>query len=163
MGVERLALRCDLSDNTDVAACGCCLVIFRPEGCIGALWSIRRGMHLAVAALVVLFVRFENRILSVEDLAARFAGWRHEFMSQSINAASTLDNHFLAMRHDVLNLAAAFDRVRRTDDAESEARDPRMIMLAEALDVLADAQPDSAKRVQLVFSDSYDPHWREDS
>ncbi len=84
-------------------------------------------------------------------------------MSRSINVASALENYFLEMRHDVLNLAAAFDRIRRADGAESAARDPRMIMLGEALEILADAQPDSAKRVQLVFSDPYDPHWRGES
>ncbi len=84
-------------------------------------------------------------------------------MSQSVNVASALDSYFLELRHDVLNLAAAFDRVRRAYGAESAARDPRMRMLGEAIEILADAQPDSAKRVQLLFSDPYDPHWQGDS
>ena len=84
-------------------------------------------------------------------------------MSQSTDVSSALDNCFLEMRHQVLSLAAAFDRVRRADGEESVARDPRMIMLGEAIGILSDAQPDGAKRAQLLFSDPYDSEWQSDS
>ena len=84
-----------------------------------------------------------------------------------MNAIGILESDFLEMRHRVLDLAAAFDRIGRGsnppvgDGADTVQRDPRMVMLYEAVRMLADGKPDRTERIQLVFSLPYDEHWRE--
>ncbi len=77
-----------------------------------------------------------------------------------MDAIDVLESDFLEMRHRVLDLAAALDRINRADAAGSVQRDPRMVMLYDAVGVLTDGKPDRAQRVQLAFSVPYDDHWR---
>ena len=80
-----------------------------------------------------------------------------------MSAIDILESDFLEMRHRVLDLAAAFDRIGRADGADTVQRDPRMAMLYEAVRMLVEGKPDRSERIQLVFSLPYDEHWRAES
>lgn len=69
-----------------------------------------------------------------------------------MNAMDVLERDFLKMRHGLLDVAAALDRIDRADGAEAVQRDPRMTMLREAVHTLTSGKPDRAERVQLIFS-----------
>ena len=51
--------------------------------------------------------------------------------------------------------------IDRADGAEGVRADSRITTLGEAAGILVDGQPERAKRVQMLFSDSYDPAWRD--
>jgi hypothetical protein len=78
-----------------------------------------------------------------------------------MTAQELFDRNFLEMRHRLLDLAAALDRIDRGDDSATVRRDARWTQLQQALNVLLDGQSDRAERVQMVFSIAYDPAWRE--
>ncbi len=82
-------------------------------------------------------------------------------MSTELTATELLNREFLEMRHGLINIAAAFDRVDRADGAVVVRTDPRMGKLREAVMILTDGESNRAQRMQLVFSDEYDPAWRE--
>ncbi len=73
-----------------------------------------------------------------------------------MNAMDLLERDFLKMRHRVLDVAAALDRIDRADGAEAVLRDPRMTMLREAVQTLTSGEPDRAERVQMIFSIPFD-------
>ena len=75
-----------------------------------------------------------------------------------MSCADVLDQYFLEMRHKVLDVAAALDRVDRADGDVSG--DPRVDALKRAIAVLLEDAPGRAERVLTVFSDEYDPNWR---
>ncbi len=75
-------------------------------------------------------------------------------------AGDVLDAQFLEMRHQVLGLAADFDRLSRAVDAASLRDDPRFAKLHRAIGLLCEDGVDRAQRVQMVFSDEYDAGWR---
>ena len=72
------------------------------------------------------------------------------------------DQRFLAIRSLVVELSAAFDRVERHAAEESVDLDAdrRWRLLAEAVARLA-AGPGRVEAVQELFSDAYDPAWRQ--
>ena len=82
-------------------------------------------------------------------------------MTGSQTANETLDRDFLDMRHGLLDIAAALDRIDRGRDADAVRSDSRMRQMAEAIGILRESQPGRAERVQMIFSRSYDPNWRE--
>ncbi len=69
-----------------------------------------------------------------------------------MNAMDVLERDFLKMRHSVLDVAAALDRIDRAEGAEAAQRDPRMTMLREAVHTLTSDKPDRAERIQMIFS-----------
>lgn len=73
-----------------------------------------------------------------------------------LDAAKTLDREFLNVRANLLVIAAALDRV---DAAGRPPADSRLDLVRRAVGVLAESKPDRAERVQMVFSDPYDPDW----
>lgn len=73
-------------------------------------------------------------------------------------AAETLEREFLEIRARILELAARFDRLDRSEG--SVAGDPRLAQLRESIAELQTAQPGRAERVQLIFSRKYDKDWR---
>ena len=79
-------------------------------------------------------------------------------MSLSLTAPEVLNREFLEIRAKILEIAAAFDRLERSEGDVSD--DPRVSRLQEALKVLSQAQPDRAEQVQLVFSRPYDETWQ---
>ena len=80
-------------------------------------------------------------------------------MKSTTTAMAVLDRCFLEMRHRVLDLAAALDRVDRADEAEVARSDERMEKLHEAVRLLVDGRGDRAARVHMIFSLPYDPDW----
>ncbi len=75
--------------------------------------------------------------------------------------ASTLDREFLAIRSRLIDLAAAMDRIERSDP--SPADDPRWQQIRRSLDVLLGSDASRAERVLLEFSLPYDENWGESS
>jgi len=81
-------------------------------------------------------------------------------MSSHPAAMQHLNRDFLDTRHRILDVAAALDRIERGEGSDAVRHDPRMVQMIEALRLLVDGKPDRAARVQMVFSDPYDPNWR---
>lgn len=75
------------------------------------------------------------------------------------SATQILDREFLELRARILELAASFDRVERAQGTVQG--DQRWDLLQQGLEVLLGSQEERARAVQLLFSLSYDPHWRE--
>jgi hypothetical protein len=80
-------------------------------------------------------------------------------MTTAQTSADVLDRHFLELRCEILNLAAALDRIERSDGYTAVAGDPRLARLAEGLNILGTSGTDRAERVQLLFSDDYRAGW----
>ena len=74
------------------------------------------------------------------------------------NAGETLDREFLEIRARILELAARFDRLDRSEG--SVEGDPRLSQIQQGLAELSSPSPDRAERVQLVFSRTYDVDWK---
>jgi len=81
-------------------------------------------------------------------------------MPTTRTAIEMLDRHFLEIRHRILDIAAALDRIGRADDAAKTRSDPRYLELEQAVRLLIDGKPDRAERIQMVFSLPYDQHWK---
>ncbi len=75
-------------------------------------------------------------------------------------AAQVLDRHSLEIRCGLLDLAAAFDRLERSDGFRQTADDPRLKLIEEGLRILASPGDDRAERLQMLFSDQYVPNWK---
>jgi len=74
-------------------------------------------------------------------------------------ASQVLDRHYLEIRCGILDLAAALDRIERSDNATAIADDSRLNRIQEALQIVQSSGPDRAERIQLLFSDDYQPGW----
>ena len=79
-------------------------------------------------------------------------------MTTPLTAAEVLSREFLEIRAQILEVAAAFDRLERA--AGDVSNDPRIARLHEALKVVGEPQGDRAEQVQLVFSRPYDETWK---
>ena len=67
-----------------------------------------------------------------------------------------LDREFLELRARLLEIAASFDRLQRSD-GEPDVREQ---LIARGLEILSDSDPEKAERIQLLFSREYSPDWR---
>ena len=76
-------------------------------------------------------------------------------------AAACLDRHFLELRCEILNLAAALDRIERSDGFDVVRDDGRMELLRQGIDILRTEGTDRAARVQMLFSDEYQAGWNQ--
>jgi len=81
-------------------------------------------------------------------------------MSAPQTARTVLDRHYLEIRARILEVAACLDRIDRADADGSIAADPRMDLLRKGIDILATEGVDRAERIQILFSDPYDPDWK---
>jgi len=77
----------------------------------------------------------------------------------TMNASAVLDRHFLELRCEILNLAAALDRIERADGYTDVGSDPRLAQLRQGLEILTAGGSDRAEQVQLLFSDEYQAGW----
>jgi hypothetical protein len=77
----------------------------------------------------------------------------------AMTAQQTLDRHFLEIRCGLLDVAAALDRVERSGGAREALVDPRMQDIRQAIEILGSEGDDRAERLQLLFSDPYQPGW----
>ena len=75
-------------------------------------------------------------------------------------AELTLESCFLDMRAKLIDLAATFDRIDRGEDAVKVSKDDRLVLLRQAAAILNECEPDRAARIQMLFSDPYDPDWQ---
>jgi hypothetical protein len=80
-------------------------------------------------------------------------------MSSPLNAAQTLEREYLAMRAKVLELAASFDRIQRSEGGGTD--DARWTKLEQGVRILLEPEDGRAERVQLHFSREYSEDWRE--
>ncbi|HEY2411612.1 MAG TPA: hypothetical protein VGI40_05195 [Pirellulaceae bacterium] len=76
-----------------------------------------------------------------------------------LSAPEILNREFLEVRCKILELAAAFDRLERSEG--SVATDPRLAKVREALNVILEQGGDRAEQVQMIFSREYDDEWQE--
>lgn len=70
-------------------------------------------------------------------------------------ASDVLDDEFLQIRHRLIDIAAALDRIDRGTDPAKVQADPRLAEIQRAVDVLSETKPNRAERLQMVFSQEY--------
>ena len=75
------------------------------------------------------------------------------------SAGQVLDRHALEIRSGLLDVAAALDRVERSDSFDAARSDPRWAQIRQAIDILAGEGNDRAERIQMLFSDDYFRGW----
>jgi hypothetical protein len=80
-------------------------------------------------------------------------------MSTIQTSQQVLDRHFLEMRAGLLDLAAALDRIERSEGRAEVREDERLVKLREAIRILLSDGSDRAERIQLLFSDEYQSDW----
>ena len=76
-------------------------------------------------------------------------------------ACDVLDAEFLFIRHRILDVAAALDRIERAADAPVARGDQRVARISEALKILDESVSDRAERIQMIFSREYHANWRD--
>jgi hypothetical protein len=77
-----------------------------------------------------------------------------------MTAKSLVDQEFLEMRCRLLDLAASLDRIDKAVASEV-LNDPRLSLIQEGTKILQQKGLGRAERMQMLFSDGYDPNWRE--
>ncbi len=82
-------------------------------------------------------------------------------MSERLSPGAMLDREFLEIRRRLIDIAASMDRLACADPSASLSTDPRMAQVNRAINSLTQEGTDRAERVQMIFSDAYDPRWRE--
>lgn len=70
-----------------------------------------------------------------------------------MSADAALARYFYEMRHKLLDIAAALDRIQRCEGGEAALDDYRLAALRSAVEELKSRELGRAERVQLVFSD----------
>ena len=76
-------------------------------------------------------------------------------------ADQILEKSFLSVRCLLLDLASSLDRIDRAEGADLTANDGNYELLRQGLKIVASEGFDRAERLQLLFSDQYDPNWVE--
>lgn len=79
-------------------------------------------------------------------------------MKPASDAQAVFDREFLTIRARLIEVAAALDRVDRSDG--SAADDPRMEQIRQSVKILLEDSPGRAERIQMAFSLPYDPKWQ---
>ncbi len=75
-----------------------------------------------------------------------------------LTVSQAADRYFIPCRFQLLEVAGFLDRLGRCADSASAPEDFRVAALRRAAKILADSQPDKARRMQELFSDhSIDP------
>lgn len=83
-------------------------------------------------------------------------------MSETLTAKQILDRHYLEIRSKILDLAACLDRLDRARPDGTMLEDPRTSKLRSGIEILlSESETKRAERVQMLFSDSYEPGWLE--
>lgn len=70
-----------------------------------------------------------------------------------LTVTQAVDRYFIPCRYQVLDVAAFLDRLGRCADGASASEDFRVAALQKAAQILADHQPEKARRIQELFSD----------
>jgi len=77
----------------------------------------------------------------------------------TMTADQVLDRHYLELRCGLLDLAAALDRISRSGGSETVAEDGRLKKIRQGIQMLLDEKSGRAEKIQLLFSDEYQPGW----
>jgi len=80
-------------------------------------------------------------------------------MSASRTAQRILEQDYLSIRCLILDLASALDRIDRGAARGEIEQHPQLELLRSSLTILQSEEPNRAERVQLHFSDQYQPGW----
>ena len=80
-------------------------------------------------------------------------------MSSAPTADAVLDRVYLDIRCRLLDVAAALDRVARAEGGDGVQADPRLAQIRKGIEILSGSGMDRAEKIQMLFSDPYDPHW----
>ena len=80
-------------------------------------------------------------------------------MPTPLDAPAVFNREFLEVRSWLLQVAAALDRIDRAGGNTTE--DARRQNIDRALALLGEDRTDRAEQLQMIFSRSYDPRWRE--
>jgi hypothetical protein len=80
-------------------------------------------------------------------------------MTSAAPSGPVLDWEFLPIRAKLIEIAAALDRIDRSD--ESADGNPRIEQIRQALVTILGTEGDRAEQIQLIFSRLYDDQWRE--
>ena len=81
-------------------------------------------------------------------------------MPKMTSAVDMFNREFLEIRARLLEVAAALDRIDRREGASGVVADPRYAHVTQAIGILTDGQSERAERVQMLFSDPYEPLWQ---
>ena len=82
-------------------------------------------------------------------------------MPSPMSSVAVLDREYLEIRAKILQLAASFDRLERSEGSFRD--DPRLDLVDQALAMISDPdQRDRAEQVQLIFSRNYQENWRQE-
>ena len=73
-------------------------------------------------------------------------------MKSPKTAQQLLDKFFLHMRSALIETAAAFDRIQLAEGAEAAWQDPRLVQLRAACGIVADEDPERARRILELLS-----------
>lgn len=76
----------------------------------------------------------------------------------SLTAAQILDREFFEIRAKILEVAASLDRLQRSEGEVAD--DPRLARILAGIRLLLQEGDDRAEQLQLLFSRSYDEHWK---
>lgn len=80
-------------------------------------------------------------------------------MSLPQTASQALERHYLEIRARLLEVAACLDRIERADCDHSLGSEPRLEQIREGIRILNSPGIDRAERIQMLFSDEYEPNW----
>ncbi len=73
-------------------------------------------------------------------------------MKSPKSAPELVDQFYLHMRSALIETAAAFDRIQSADDASTAWEDPRLEELRNAAKIIADDDPERARRILELLS-----------
>ena len=65
---------------------------------------------------------------------------------------------FMIARARIVELAATLDRIERATGDVDDSKNMQLLM--QGMHILCDDEVEKAKRVQLLMSRQYDPHWQ---
>ena len=84
-------------------------------------------------------------------------------MTQIQSAEQIFDQCYLEVRAKLLDVAASLDRIGRADSTDEISSDPRLRKIRDSLLILGETGFDRAERIQMIFSDEYQPHWNQNN
>ncbi|MGW8257678.1 MAG: hypothetical protein ACWGMZ_09355 [Thermoguttaceae bacterium] len=79
----------------------------------------------------------------------------------SNSVTKTLDREYIAIRAQLIDLAASLDRLQRANEPISG--DPRMDKIRRAAMILTSDKANRAEEMQIVFSLAYQENWQKEN
>ena len=76
-----------------------------------------------------------------------------------MSAKQVLDREYLEIRAKLLEIAASLDRIDRGPGRVDE--EPRLQQFRDALTMILNSSDERAEQLQLIFSRTYEPDWRQ--